>query len=164
MNRWRFRLAFALAILLGIAPPCLAVDRVALVVVNDSYPGQPAGTNLGEGRQLAQVLGELGFTVLLRENTSRAGLLEAARQFNKAADGADAALFFYSGQMMSSLGRTYLVPANMAQPKPEDALYYCLNLAEIYGDLRNTNARFKFILLDEAKGSTFAREWTPRRG
>jgi hypothetical protein len=55
--------------------------RVALVIGNATYKESPLSNPVNDARDMAQLLGELGFEVIYKQNASRAGMKSAIREF-----------------------------------------------------------------------------------
>jgi hypothetical protein len=96
-------------------PVTPAGRRVALVIGNGAYLSlTPLPTPASDARALAERLAQLGYDVSLGVDKDRQQMAEMLAQFYTKAEGADVALFYYSGHGMQIEGRNYLLPTDAA--------------------------------------------------
>ena len=89
--------------------------RVALVIGNGAYLSlTPLPTPASDARALADRLTQLGYDVALGVDKDRQQMADMLAQFYSTAEGADVALFYYSGHGMQIEGRNYLLPTDAA--------------------------------------------------
>ncbi len=113
--RW---LAAAAALLL-VSVPAVAEKRVALVIGNSAYVhANPLPNPANDANDVAAALKEVGFEVILGLDLDKRGFDIKVRDFARALDQADVALFYYAGHGLQASGRNYLVPVD-AQLKGE---------------------------------------------
>ena len=87
--------------------------RVALVVGNAKYKAvSPLVNPANDAPDMAKVLGELGFEVILAQDADLKGFNRAVANFRRAAKSADVMLFFYAGHGVQSGGMNYLLPVD----------------------------------------------------
>ena len=95
--------------------------RLALVIGNGGYNANSNGLELGylhnpvnDAKDMAEVLGKLGFEVILRTNADKKTMKQAAREFGKRLrhfrQAMDVGLFYYSGHGFQHDKVNYLVP------------------------------------------------------
>src|SRR5688572_20722026 len=104
-------IACIVALLAGAAS---AADRVALLIGNNQYGTAPLRNAVNDANDLAAVLKDLGFKVIVRENATRRDMYDAIREFGASLDGASTAFFFYAGHAMQFRDRNYLIPIDIA--------------------------------------------------
>src|SRR5436190_12949199 len=107
-----------------LALPLQAAERVALLIGNNNYASTPLRNAVNDAKDLGDALKELGFHVIVRENTSRPAMIDAIREFDKALEGASTALFFYAGHAMQFKERNYLIPIDAAMGSEEDVTFF----------------------------------------
>lgn len=103
--------------------PAFAQKRVALVVGNSAYTNAaPLPNPVNDAGEIAKVLTEAGFEVILGLDLDKRGFDGKVRDFAGALENADVALFYYAGHGLQVSGRNYLVPidANMARERDLD--------------------------------------------
>ncbi len=88
-----------------------AERRVALVVGNGNYVATPKLTNpTNDAQDVAALLKELGFEVILETNLDKRAMDSAFARFARLARDSDAALFYYAGHGIQREGRNFLMP------------------------------------------------------
>src|SRR6185436_1512453 len=153
----RFRVAcasFAWAALLAL--PLQAAERVALLIGNNNYGSTPLRNAVNDAKDFADALKDLGFHVIVRENASRRDMIEAIREFDKALEGAQTALFFYAGHAMQFKERNYLIPIDAAMGSEEDVTFFSVEVAQIFDRMDRARTKFNFIILDACRDNPFA--------
>ena len=113
------RLLIAAVACLALAWPAWADKRVALVVGNSAYVhANPLANPANDASDVAAALKDVGFEVILGLDLDKRGFDIAVRDFARALDQADVAVFYYAGHGLQAAGRNYLVPVD-AQLKGE---------------------------------------------
>jgi hypothetical protein len=133
-----------------------AAERVALLIGNNTYSTTPLRNAVNDAKDLGDALKELGFHVIVKENASRREMIEAIREFDKALEGASAALFFYAGHAMQFKDRNYLIPIDAAMGSEEDVTFFSVEVAQIFDRMDRARTRFNFIILDACRDNPFA--------
>lgn len=133
-----------------------AAERVALLIGNNNYSTTPLRNAVNDAKDLGDALKELGFHVIVKENASRREMIEAIREFDKALEGANAALFFYAGHAMQFKDRNYLIPIDAAMGSEEDVTFFSVEVAQIFDRMDRARTRFNFIILDACRDNPFA--------
>lgn len=149
----------ALAFLCGVAAATAqeaGERRVALVIGNSIYRAAPTLSNPGNDAQdVAAALRAVGFEVIEGRNLDRRGMGEALGRFARAADGADAALFFYAGHGLQFRGENFLLPVDSA-PGDEFAIpYETTRVADIIEALQNAKG-VRLLILDACRNNPLA--------
>jgi uncharacterized caspase-like protein/uncharacterized protein len=136
------------------ALPALAENRVALVIGNGNYNGQPHLFNPPhDAEDMAQVLQGLGFKVIQGTDVDKAGFDAKLHEFARSTTGADVAFFFYSGHGMQINGVNYLVPIDAPITK-EDLEFQTVTMDFVQKLLER--AKTKIIVLDACRNNPFA--------
>ncbi len=134
--------------------PALAENRVALVIGNADYLGQPRLPNPAhDADDMTQALQNLGFKVIEGTNVDKAGFDAKLHEFSRSTSGADVAMFFYSGHGMQINGVNYLVPVDAPVTK-EDLEFQTVTLDFVQKLLER--AKTKIIVLDACRNNPFA--------
>ena len=148
--------------ILGAALLCIqlhafaANERVALLIGNNQYPSSPLRNAVNDARDLGDALKELGFKVIIRENTSRKEMIEAIREFGNALEGSQAALFFYAGHAMQFKDRNYLIPIDAAMGSEDDVTFFSVEVGQVFDRMDRARTRFNFLILDACRDNPFA--------
>ncbi len=113
---WRWLVpALLCGLLLALALPAAALEgrRLALVVGNSDYAAAaPLPNAARDARDMAEALDRLGFEVTLLTDTDGAGFEAALDRVAAAAEGAESAVFYFSGHGFQLGGVNYLVPVD----------------------------------------------------
>jgi uncharacterized caspase-like protein len=133
-----------------------ASDRVALLIGNNQYPSAPLRNAVNDARDLGEALRDLGFRVILRENTSRKEMIEAIREFGSALEGSQTALFFYAGHAMQFKDRNYLIPIDAAMGSEDDVTFFSVEVSQVFDRMDRAKTRFNFLILDACRDNPFA--------
>jgi len=132
----------------------LAESRVALVIGNGDYAGQPRLPNPpNDAQDVAAALEGLRFKVIQGTNLTKADLDAKLHEFSRATTGADVAFFFYSGHGLQINGINYLIPIDAPVTK-EDLDFQTVTLDFVQKLLER--AKTKIIMLDACRNNPFA--------
>lgn len=152
-------LCVALALMVLAGPvPAAAEKRVALVIGNAQYAeAVPLKNPVNDAVALSAALERLGFEVHRGLDMDLSGMRRLVRDFGKAADGADLALFFYAGHGVQVAGKNYLLPVD-AKLEEEADLDFAAIEAELVMRQMDRAANTKLVLLDACRNNPFERE------
>jgi uncharacterized caspase-like protein len=104
-------LALSMLGLLVTANSAKAARRVAFVVGNGAYQKLPSLPNPpNDAKAMSSLLKTVDFEVIEAIDVTHEQLTARLLEFGKKADGADLALFYYSGQSIAVSGTNYLLP------------------------------------------------------
>jgi hypothetical protein len=150
-------LAALLGLWLGLAAAAEAASRVALVVGNGAYRHAVALRNpANDARAVSAALGRLGFEVITGLDLDRRGLEERVRELARRAQGAEAALFYYSGHGLEVAGRNYLVPVDARLEQPSDLPFETVAADTVLQAIEQA-ARVGLVFLDACRDNPLAR-------
>ncbi len=82
--------------------------RLALVIGNAAYKESPLLNPVNDAKDMAQLLRDLGFEVIYKQNASQTGMKSAIREFGNNIVRGDVALFYYAGHGAQVNGENYL--------------------------------------------------------
>ena len=171
----RGRLVTALAaawLLFGfLAAPALAAGasekRIALVVGNAAYASAPLATAANDAGLIAQTLQAAGFDVVGARDLDEDSLRRALRDFvDKAqASGPDTVAFVYlSGYGLQLEGENYFAPVDARIESASDVAAAALRLSDYTKRLAALPLKARFLVLDAARSTPFARSGEPLAG
>ncbi|MBK9081533.1 MAG: caspase family protein [Rhizobiales bacterium] len=147
--------ALAVAVAFGWVGAAQAGARVALVIGNSHYESLPPLKNAeNDSRAVADVLRQAGFDVYSGADLTRLKFDEVMRQFFRAANGADAAIVYYSGHGVQVGGRNFLVPTDATLSTPYDIEQQTIDAADMHRYLA-AHARAQLIFLDACRDNPF---------
>ena len=145
----------AIALLASSPAAALARGRVALLIGNNAYPTSPLRNAVNDSRDLGATLRELGFTTIVKENTTRSEMIAALQEFGKALEDADAALFFYAGHAMQFKDRNYLIPIDAVMASEEDITFFSVEVAQVFDRMERARTSSNFVILDACRDNPF---------
>jgi hypothetical protein len=151
------RCLLGLAIMIaGMTHPASAERRVALIVGNSAYSGVPALANpANDADDMAGRLRGLGFDVRSGTNLDVAGFDEAVREFARALDGADVALFYYAGHGIQANGENYLLPVDARFDDLSGLKRQAVALADVMEEMQS-RARTALVFIDACRDNPLA--------
>jgi uncharacterized caspase-like protein len=167
MTSWPSRLAVLTniaAAFLAFAAPAQAEKRVALVVGNNDYRNVPKLQKaVNDARTMGDTLKQLGFTVMVAENQTRAAFSQTLLAFDKAVGPGDTAFFFYAGHGFEIAGQNFLLPTDVpaATEGQEELVRDASVLADrIIERLQNKKVRTAILVFDACRNNPFERQGT----
>jgi hypothetical protein len=141
----------------GAAP---AAARVALVIGNSGYRFVPRLANPGnDARLIATTLSSLGFTLVgggAQLDLDKAGFDRALRNFGHAIQGAEVALFYYSGHGLQVDGVNWLVPISANPTQVQDLDFEMVNSDLVLRQTEGANTRLNIVILDACRNNPFS--------
>src|SRR5215469_10172464 len=157
------KFAFA-ALLMMLAVPAQAEKRVALVIGNNDYRNVPKLQKaVNDARTMGDALKQLGFTVMVAENQSRAQFSQSLLAFDNAVGPGDTAFFFFAGHGFEIAGQNYLLPTDVpaATEGQEELVRDASVLADrIVERLQNRQVRTSILVFDACRNNPFERSGT----
>ena len=133
-----------------------ASDRVALVIGNNAYASVPLRNAVNDARDVGKILKEMGFKVILKEDTTRPVMVDALKEFGAALDGASTAVFFYAGHGMQFKDQNYLIPIDAAMGSEEDVTLFALNMQQVFDRMERAKTKTNILILDACRENPFA--------
>jgi len=141
--------------LLWIPLPASAEKRVALVVGNADYKSVAPLDNPGnDAADMAAKLRGLGFNVIEGTDADLPQLKNYIKQFSQQLNGADVALFYYSGHAIQVQDTNYLVPVDATLGSELDVDLETLSLGTVLRQMQN-KARVNLVFLDACRDNPF---------
>ncbi len=167
MMRWLSRflaIGGMAATLVALAGPAQAEKRVALVVGNNDYRNVPKLQKaVNDARTMGDTLKQLGFTVMVAENQTRAAFSQTLLAFDKAVGPGDTAFFFYAGHGFEIAGQNFLLPTDVppATEGQEELVRDASVLADrIIERMQNKKVRTAILVFDACRNNPFERQGT----
>ncbi len=134
-----------------------AERRVALVIGNSAYTSTASLANpTNDAKALSAALERLGFEVLTGLDTDIHQMIGLVRDFSKALDGADVALFFYAGHGLQVDGNNYLAPIDADLDDRADLDFGTVKLSSILRQM-NRHRTANLVFLDACRNNPLAK-------
>jgi hypothetical protein len=147
--------------LMALAAPAHAEKRVALVVGNNDYRNVPKLQKaVNDARTMGATLKQLGFSVMVAENQTRAAFSQTLLAFDNAVEPGDTAFFFYAGHGFEIAGQNFLLPTDVpaAGEGQEELVRDASVLADrIIERLQNKKVRTSILVFDACRNNPFER-------
>lgn len=138
-----------------------ASDRVALVIGNNAYQnGSQLRNPINDAKAVAAALKGAGFEVLVAEDAGLAVMEQKLLEFSRAAKGAKAAWFHYSGHGAEVKGTNYLIPVDAAVQEEFQVKHKTLALDQVLAAMDNAGAPLKVVVLDCCRDNPFGKSWS----
>lgn len=149
----------SLALWSGLA---FADKRVALVVGNSAYARTVKLPNPeNDAQDLAETLRTLNFDVILNVNLQKNDIDGVLEEFERKAQGADVALFFFAGHGLQYRGHNYLLPID-AELEDDVSLRYNTLAVDKVRDALDATTGVKIIILDACRDNPLAAKLSHR--
>ncbi len=158
------RLLACFAALCAAALPAAAEKRVALVLGNAAYKEAPLKNPVNDARAMAAKLKQLGFTVILRENTTKLEMERAVADFGDQLGPETIGLFFYAGHGMQVDGRNFLVPTDARIATQARVRLETLDVDLVLDQMAAAGSRVNLVLLDACRNNPFERRFRATGG
>lgn len=133
--------------------------RIALVVGNADYRGVERLRNpVNDARLMAATLKQLGFTLVgdgAKTNLDRNGLTQAVQEFGRELQGAEVALFYYSGHGLQVQGINWLVPVDANPSRPQDLEFQMVDAELVLRQMEGSGTRLNIVILDACRNNPF---------
>jgi hypothetical protein len=144
-------LAFASSALL--ASTALAADRLALVIGEAGYVGDPLPTAAADAALVAKTLGAQGFDVTELHELNTADLAAGYQAFlAKARGGPTTEITVYFAALGVNVGcDDYLLPVDAHIAAEADVPQFALSMTQVMNDLAQTGSQVRVVLLDGAR-------------
>lgn len=134
-----------------------AERRVALVIGNSAYTSTASLANpTNDAKALSEALERLGFEVLTGLDTDIHQMIGLVRDFSKALDGADVALFYYAGHGLQVDGNNYLAPIDADLDDRADLDFGTVKLSSILRQM-NRHRTANLVFLDACRNNPLAK-------
>ena len=151
-----------------LALPASAEKRVALIIGNSGYVNSnPLPNPVNDASDMEAALKSVGFEVVLGLDLTKPAFDTKIREFARALDKADVALFFYAGHGLQVSSRNYLIPVDAKLQVERDldfeavSLDFVLKQMELERDGK-TNVVFLDACRDNPLGRNLARSMGTR--
>ncbi len=132
-----------------------AETRTALVIGNGSYLKTPLNNPVNDAKDMASVLKDCGFDVILRTNKDRAGMMEAVRLFGQRLKKGGVGLFFYAGHGIQVDGINYMVPVNADASGVKDIQSRFLEISSVLSAMEKAKNDLNIVILDACRNNPF---------
>lgn len=148
-------LGAVLFLMAGVAFSAENEGRVALVIGNSAYKESPLANPGNDAADMAKALGELGFKVILRRNTSTRAMRDAIREFGKELRRAQVGLFYYAGHGVQIRGGNYLIPVGADIRGEADVEDQAIDATYVLRTMEEAQAKVNIVILDACRNNPY---------
>ena len=136
-----------------------AEKRVALVIGNAAYVKSSVLANpVNDASDMAKALTEAGFEVILGLDLDKRGFDGKVRDFARALNDADVALFYYAGHALQVSGRNYLVPVDASMERERDLDFETIGVDFVLRQMEiDRENKTNLVFLDSCRDNPLAR-------
>jgi uncharacterized caspase-like protein len=133
--------------------------RIALVIGNSAYASVGRLANPGNDAKLvAGTLKASGFTLVggdAQVDLDKPHFDRAVAAFGRAIEGADVALFYYSGHGQQVDGTNFLVPVDANPTSRQDLDFLMVSAELVLRQMSDSGARLNILILDACRNNPF---------
>jgi len=157
--------AITIFIIIIFIHPAIAQDqkgngkRIALVIGNSQYTSSPLKNPVNDATDMAKVLKEKGFEVILLLNANQKKIEDGIRKFGIKLRQGGVGLFYYAGHGVQLKGNNYLVPVGADIQSEMEVKYKAVPADYILGQMEVSNSPMNIVILDACRDNPFARSF-----
>lgn len=155
----RRSVALICVIFLAFATEAQAAQRTALVIGNGGYEAAPLSNPVNDAADMARVLRDLGFEVIVKTDASRRDMILAVDQFARKLQGAEVGLFYFAGHGMQIHGRNYLIPVRSHVSSESDVQFEAMDAGRVLGKMQEAGNKLNIVILDACRDNPFKRSF-----
>ncbi|MHC1701042.1 MAG: caspase family protein [Humidesulfovibrio sp.] len=134
-------------------------ERFALVIGNGAYKSAPLKNPVKDARDMAALLGTLGFNVTLKIDAGVKEMEEAVREFGLSLRKGGVGLFYFAGHGIQVAGSNYLVPVDAKIQTESDVRFECVDAGRVLGKMEDAGNTLNIVILDACRNNPFARSF-----
>lgn len=135
--------------------PIRVSRRLALVIGNAAYPGEPLSNPLNDARAMTATLRRLGFETTPAENVGLRAMSRLIDEFTGRLEKGDLGLFYFAGHGVQVRFENFLVPVDFAPATEADIPYMAYSAARLRDKMEESGARVRVIILDACRNNPF---------
>jgi len=160
---------------LAAIPPALALpkaraasadaSRLALVIGNGAYRDATLANPVNDGRAMAALIGQAGFSVSSLQDANRADMVAAIQRFGDLVRRPQTreVIFYYAGHGAQLDWRNYLLPVDAEVSSAEEIKQRCIDLGQLLGEFGEAKGKTFVIILDACRNNPFGSAYRPQQ-
>jgi hypothetical protein len=135
-------------------------NRLALVIGNSGYQFSPLINPVNDATDMAAVLKQNGFEVILKLNANQKEMQQSINQFGKKLNRKGGiGLFYYAGHGIQIKGRNYLIPIGTLLESESDIKFEAIDAGRILGKMEDAENSLNIVVLDACRNNPFSRSF-----
>jgi uncharacterized caspase-like protein len=139
-------------------------SKLALVIGNADYKVKPLRNAVNDARLVAKAMRDVGYSLIVRENASQAGMIDAMKEFWLRGRRSEARVMYFSGHGVQYRGRNYLVPVDMVIRDEDEVPRKAASVDEMIGKLNEITVGVNVMILDACRTPPMAGSTRTRGG
>lgn len=143
-------------VILGVVCTNVFAGRLALVIGNARYAGQPLANPANDAVDMSLELQRLGFNVHAHQDLGRHAMREAVKRFATAAAGAELAWVYFAGHGVQIAGDNFLLPVDASMADERDVVEQAVGLQQLLAALAATKVHRTVVVLDACRDNPLA--------
>lgn len=136
-------------------PYAESASRVALVIGNSDYKIGALKNPVNDANDIAEVLSNLGFEVILKKNVDRREMVAAIRSFGKKLSGSQIGFFYYAGHGVQIDGANYLIPVKINFQEEYEVEFEAVQVTRIFQAIKSAGNATNIVILDACRDNPF---------
>ncbi len=130
--------------------------KLALVIGNGQYADSPLSNPINDAADMADVLENLGFTVMLHTDANRREMGSAIREFGRELKRQrGVGLFYYAGHGMQIDGANYLIPTDTPMNEEDEVPYESVDVRSVLAKMESAGNALNLVILDACRNNPF---------
>lgn len=125
--------------------------KLALVIGNADYKINPLRNAVTDSRAVAKALGDVGYSLIVRENASQASMIDAMKAFWLRGRRSEARVMYFAGHGVQVRGRNYLVPVDMVISDENEVPRKAASVDEVIEKLNQIAMGVNVMILDACR-------------
>ncbi len=137
-----------------------ADNRLALVIGNSNYQESPLSNPAHDAADMAKVLEELGFDVMLHTDVDRRAMARSIRDFGRELKKKrGVGLFYYAGHGLQIDNRNYLIPVNTPLQEEDEVPYESIDVGSVLAKMESAGNALNLLILDACRNNPFPKQF-----
>ncbi len=138
--------------------------RLALVIGNAEYRVGPLRNPVNDAKAMTAVLTEHGFSVIYRQNATKAEMEAAIAEFGEGLEEGATGLFYFAGHGMQVQGRNFLIPVDAEIKSESRVRLTAIDVDVILDQMAAARSRINMMILDACRNNPFERSFRSTGG
>ncbi len=133
--------------------------RIALIIGNGRYKSSPLRNPINDADDMARVLRERGFEVVLRTDANHKDMEKAIREFGEKLRQGGIGFFYFSGHGMQVKGVNYLVPVDEDIQEEDEIKFKAVDANFVLSKMDSAGNQMNVMILDACRDNPFIRSF-----
>ena len=154
------KLVYVLLLMLVTGLASAQEKRLALVIGNSDYKDSPLRNPINDANDMASVLKDLNFEVMLHTDADRREMGRAIRDFgSKLKENRGVGLFYYAGHGMQIENSNFLIPVDTPLEEEDEVPYESVDVGSVLAKMESAGNSLNLIILDACRNNPFPRRF-----